>query len=405
MAVRKGPDSGAPRAGQARREARWAAEARAWRHPAQAASLWASGGGMDPVLLDMRTVGPWWDILDELGVCLLCSREYENLLVGLCVSEGKPVVTCWPAPHPSGLAADPSSGTLWAALTRNPNQIMTFRPLSGMLAREDLSGPRDPYPCLIPVSSALLPGCLYMHDLALIGNRLHANAVGMNLVVELDGTGRFRQVWWPKCVERDGMPVTGRNYLQLNSIAGGESLERSFFAASTDRISSRRPGHLNFPVDGRGVVFSGATREVVARGLTRPHSLRWLEDRLFVANSGYGEVCLVEEGGCTSVARLPGWTRGLCFVKGLAVAGTSRIIPRFARYAPGLAAEKSRCGLHILDPASGKVLASLYWPEGNQIFAIEALPRDLVQGFPMRVPGRRPETLIPIFYAFDPNAM
>lgn len=403
------PASAGPRApsqGTREREARWEAEARAWRHPAQAASLWPQAGGVDPELLRLRTVGPWWDLLDQMDVCLLCSREYENLLVGLSVKDGRPWTTCWPVPHPSGIAVSPKDGTVWVALTRNPNQILAFKPMAGVLPRGDVRVP-DLAPCLLPVSSRLLPGCLYIHDLALVGGRLHANAVGMNLVAELTPDGGFREVWWPRCAEREGRPVTDRNYLQLNSIAGGESLAASFFGASTDRLSSRRPGHLNFPVDGRGVVFSGATREVVARGLTRPHSVRLHQGRVFVDNSGYGEVGLVEGGGFTPVAGLPGWTRGLCFAGGLAVAGTSRIIPRFARYAPGLSPDKGRCGLHILDPDSGRVLASLYWPGGNQIFAIEALPRRLALGFPMRAQarGRGDDSLIPLFYSFDRNAM
>ena len=46
--------------------------------------------------------------------------------------------------------------------------------------------------------------------------------------------------------------------------------------------SARRPGHLNFPVDGRGVIFSGRTRDVVATGLTRPHSARLHEGTITV---------------------------------------------------------------------------------------------------------------------------
>ena len=38
----------------------------------------------------------------------------------------------------------------------------------------------------------------------------------------------------------------------------------SYFSASTDTVSARRPGHRNFAVNRRGVIFSGATREVSA---------------------------------------------------------------------------------------------------------------------------------------------
>src|SRR5439155_12290356 len=122
--------------------------------------------------------------------------------------------------------------------------------------------------------SAFFPGSLYMHDLAFIRNRLHANAVGSNAVIEIEDSGTWRRTWWPRAIERDGVPEFRLNFLQLNSIAAGASLQQSFFSASTDELSARRPGHLNFPVDRRGVIFSGRTREPIVRGLTRPHSAR-----------------------------------------------------------------------------------------------------------------------------------
>src|SRR5262249_33613197 len=141
---------------------------------------------------------------------------------------------------------------------------------------------------LVPVRARFLPGCLYLHDLAVMGGWLYANAVGHNAVVRLDDDGTFERVWWPRCVETKRGPVFGQNHLQLNSIAGGPGPEASSFSASADRRSRRRPGHRNFPVDRRGVVFSGATREPVARGLTRPHSARLHGGQVWVDNSGYG---------------------------------------------------------------------------------------------------------------------
>src|SRR5262249_1101699 len=143
---------------------------------------------------------------------------------------------------------------------------------------------------LVPVRSRFLPGALYLHDLAMVGGALHANAVGQNAIVRIHEDGRWERVWWPRCVEARRGSLFGRNYLQLNSIAAGATLSASYFSASTDAPSPRRPGHRNFAVDGRGVIFSGATREPVVRGLTRPHSARLHDGRLWVDNSGYGGV-------------------------------------------------------------------------------------------------------------------
>jgi uncharacterized protein (TIGR03032 family) len=329
-----------------------------WRDPSQVVALWS--GGARPSLRT-RVRGRFWEAIE--GACVLATREYEHLVVGL--SGGGQ--THLPLPHPSGIAVAGERVTV--ASTRNPNQLIELRPAAV-----------DGRP-LVPVRTVFHPGSLYLHDLAYVGGVLHGNAVGQNAVVRLDRE-RAERVWWPQAIETDGEPDFSRNYLQLNSIAAGATVASSFYSASADRISRRRPGHRNFPVDRRGVIFSGRTREPIVRGLTRPHSARLHEGELWVENSGYGEVGVAGDGELEVVARLPGWTRGLAFHRDVALVGTSRVIPRFRSYAPGLDLERSVCGVHAIDTRTGEMLGSLVWPEGNQVFAVEAVPLSVTTGFP-----------------------
>jgi len=372
-----------------------------WRDPAAIAGQWREAGDVDGRLLRHVVRGKWWETLAELGVTLLVSREYEHLLIAMRAGQRGPVVTYMRLPHPSGLVADVPRGVVHVASTRNPNQIYDFRPAIGLASGSNGCIQGLPERPLVPVRARFFPGALYLHDLALVGGTLHANAVGQNAVVRLDDTGAYERVWWPRSIETGAGPVFTRNHLQLNSIAAGADLERSFFSASTDRMSARRPGHRNFPVDRRGVVFSGATREPVVSGLTRPHSARLWADRLWVDNSGYGEVGVVDQGSFSGVARLPGWTRGLCFRQRVAFVGTSRVLPRFRQYAPGLDLTASVCGVHVLSIESGKVVGSLMWPYGNQTFALECVPTGFTSGFPFRAGAKRTTRLEKeLFYAF-----
>jgi uncharacterized protein (TIGR03032 family) len=363
----------------------WRAHAEEWRAPAQIASQWRDAARVEPRLLEMRATRGWWSLLDRLGVTLIVSREYEHLLMALGARAGRPRVSYMAMPHPSGVVADRRRGRLHVASTRNPNQIYTLAPSGG---------------ALVPVASTFYPGRLYLHDLAMIGGRLHGNAVGLNAVVTLGAEGAWRPVWWPKAIERRGRPRSDRNYLQVNSIAAGATLRDSFFSASSDSIGRRRPGHLDFPVDGRGVVFSGRTREPICGGLTRPHSARLARGRLWVLNSGYGEIGCVRDGRVEVVRRLDGWTRGLCFVGPYAFVGVSRVIPRYARYAPGVDGRASRCGLRAIDTRSGEVVAGLDWPAGNQIFAVEWLPRTLAHGFAFDARHRSHVAAAGFFYSY-----
>lgn len=350
----------------------WKADHVAWRDPQQVVRLDAAA--IQAPALEMTVKGDFWGLLEEQAATILVSREYEHLLVALSTEKGRPHISYLSLPHPSGIAVDAATKTVWVACTRNPNQIIEFRP-----ATDGASfWPRRP---LLPARIQFLPGRTYLHDLAFIRGKLYGNSVGANAVAHIvDGGANL--VWWPRCIDGPSGPDFSRNYLQLNSIAAGSSLERSFFTASTDRPGARRPGHKNWAVNRRGVVFCGSSREAIVRDLTRPHSARLWGKRLWLDNSGYGEFGVIDSGRFEPVVHLPGWTRGLAFCGQLALVGTSRIIPRFRQYAPGLDVDLAQCGVHWVDPKAGRCLASLYWPSGNQIFAIEALPKSISDGLP-----------------------
>jgi uncharacterized protein (TIGR03032 family) len=379
----------------------WAEHTAAWRMPAQVLSHWEDVQ-VDLRLLRSNVRGAWWETLARLGVTLLVTREYEHLVLALRADEHGPAVSYNKLPHPSGLAIDLERGIVHVASTRNPNQVWDLAPVTGLAHRPGVKADALQDRPLVPLRSRVFPGYLYMHDLALIGGELYANSVGQNAVIHLHTDGRFEQEWWPECIEQCGIPIFDRNHIQLNSIAAGTTLASSYFTASADVISARRPGHRNFVVDQRGVIFSGKTRQPMTRGLTRPHSARLHDGRVWVDNSGYGELGYAEVGGFMPVVRLPGWSRGLCFYDDVAFVGSSRVMSRFAQYAPGLDVQSSECGLHAVATRTGEILGSLIWPYGNQVFAIEAVPSTFTTGFLFPVGSRRVTTRDrQVLYAFS----
>lgn len=345
-----------------------------WRDPADVFCHWPDGPDRDQKVFQHSTSGNWWQLLEKHNLTLLVSREYEHLVMALSCSNGKPVITYMPLPHPSGIATDLEQKKVYIASTRNPNQLFTFS------AGKD----KDQNQTLAPVGNHFYPGKLYMHDLATIKGKLYANATGENCVIEIQPGKGYQRRWWPKGHQNMGERFFKKNYLQLNSIAVGQSISTSYFTASTCDISSRRPGHQNFEVDGKGVLYSASQKEPIRCKLTRPHSARMVNKEVWLDNSGYGELGYVDikAEAFRPVTKLPGWTRGLTIHKKIAFVGTSKVLPRFSHYAPGLDTRKSRCGVHAFDLKSGKVLASLFWPNGNQIFSIEWLPNSVATQFP-----------------------
>src|SRR5262249_30576271 len=205
----------------------------AWRNPLAVAAQWADAAAVHPRLLSHRVRGDFWDVLAERRITLLVTREYEHLLVALHAGRRGPGVSWLPLPHPNGLAVDAGRGVVHVASTRNPNQIFELAPVTGLLGgrggRRAVAGRP-----LLPVRSRFLPGGLFLHDVALVGGALHATAVGQNAVIRFSPDGDWSRAWWPRAIETGRRARFDRNYLQLNSIAAGPTLARSFFSASTD---------------------------------------------------------------------------------------------------------------------------------------------------------------------------
>jgi uncharacterized protein (TIGR03032 family) len=332
---------------------------RALRHPGEIFGSPFEIAGISPETLLYEMDEGFKKLLNRFS--LLIGREYENLLT--IVSKEKQ--TFFHLPHPSGAVYDPKRQALFIAATRNPNQIIEFKP-----SKDNI---------LLPARAKFYPGKFYFHDLALIDGALFANSVGQNgiLRVSMEEATPESLCWWPKCVEKEGGADTTANFIQLNSIAAGSSIENSYFSATADEITPLRPGNPLYPVDRRGVLFSGKTREPIVRGLTRPHSARLYRETLWLNNSGYGQFGQIAGSQFIPLASLSGWTRGLTFYDNIAFVGLSRILPKFKAYAPGITSSTESCAVVALEIPSGKFLGRVDFPYGNQIFAIEILPEEL----------------------------
>jgi uncharacterized protein (TIGR03032 family) len=109
---------------------------------------------------------------------------------------------------------------------------------------------------------------------------------------------------------------------------------------------------------GGGCVIDIASGEVVATGLTMPHSPRLHDGRLYVCNAGTGEIELAS-GRFNPIAACPGFARGLAFVGGHLLVGLS--LPRQHRDFSGLplderlkqAGQEPRCVIQAIDPQWG----------------------------------------------------
>ena len=109
-----------------------------------------------------------------------------------------------------------------------------------------------------------------------------------------------------------------------------------------------------------------------------PHSPRWYDGQLWILESGQGRLITVDltTGKPTTVAELPGFTRGLEFFGHYAFIGLSQVresatfsdIPLVDRLT------ERTCGLWVIDIRTGQTVAFLKFQSGVQeIFAVSVL--------------------------------
>jgi uncharacterized protein (TIGR03032 family) len=166
----------------------------------------------------------------------------------------------------------------------------------------------------------------------------------------------FRPIWTPPFISR----LAPEDRCHLNGLALDEGRPRYVTAVSRSDASD---GWRDRRADG-GIVIDVERNEIVAEGLSMPHSPRLYDGRLWLLNSGAGEFGFIEpqSGRFEALAFCPGYARGLAFIGRHAVIGLS--MPRENRTFSGLPLDAAlqarstdpRCGLAIIDLDNGDMI-------------------------------------------------
>lgn len=194
------------------------------------------------------------------------------------------------------------------------------------------------------------------HDIAVDseGHIVFVNTA-YSCLAAVSGRFSFRPIWQPSFISK----LVPEDRCHLNGLAMREDRPAFVSAISLSDVATGWRDHRH---DG-GVIIDVDTGEIVCSGLSMPHSPRLYAEKLWVLNSGTGELGWVDtaKGRFEAIAFCPGYVRGLCFVGNFAIVGLSR--PRRDRAFAGLELDDRltekhgtpRCGIWMIDLRSGAI--------------------------------------------------
>ncbi|MEO5353376.1 MAG: TIGR03032 family protein [Magnetococcus sp. XQGC-1] len=197
-------------------------------------------------------------------------------------------------------------------------------------------------------------GELSIHELGVAaGQRLLFVNTLFGCLATLSDSHSFKPVWRPFFLSR--LVAEDRCHLSGLAMREGRAAYVTAFA-DADVAGGWRDRLL-----GGGVVLDVQQNEVVARGLSMPHSPRWHQGRLWLLNAGTGELGYVdlESGRFVPLTFCAGYLRGLAFHGHFALVCLS--LPRHRGAFSGWPLEESlrlrkahpRCGVQVIDLRTG----------------------------------------------------
>ena len=213
------------------------------------------------------------------------------------------------------------------------------------------------YDALYVPQMSYITGDLDVHDLIVekSGKLVFVNTL-FSCLATVSQTHSFKPIWQPPFISK----LAAEDRCHLNGVALRDG-KAGFVTVvgKTDIADGWRDNRQN-----GGCIINVKTNEIIAEGLSMPHSPRWYQDRLWVLNSGTGEFGFIKikEGSFEPIAFCPGYLRGCTFSGNYAIVGLSesRDNKTFADLPMNKKLEQQgvepRCGLMVIDLNSGDIV-------------------------------------------------
>ena len=305
------------------------------------------------------------DILRQLGITLFISTYQAGRLVIVRPEPAGGLNThFFGFSRPMGLAVDRQR-----LLVGTQCSIDEFRNVPALCQRLD---PPERHDAAYVWRNTHVTGAIDIHEMATgaDGHWYFVNTAFSCLCV-MDHEHSFVPVWRPPFVSS----YAPEDRCHLNGLGMLDGQPRWLTAlGETDRPQ----GWREHKKDG-GLLIDLTSNTVIARGLSMPHSPRWYQNQLWLLESGRGALITLDpqSGKKTTVAQLPGFTRGLSFAGPLAFIGLSQLREQhtFTDIPITDELDQRACGVWMVHIETGETIGLLRFEDAVQeIFAVEIAP-------------------------------
>lgn len=304
-------------------------------------------------------------ILGAAGGSLLVSTYQAGQVGAFGLHDGKLAVAFEPFTVAMGIAVHPrkivvgARGLLWQLESAGRDLAQRLEPAGK-------------YDAALLTRSAHVTGNIHSHELAFVGEELWMVNTLFSCLATIQPGYNFVPRWKPKFISNCHVPG---DRCHLNGMAITEGRVKYVTAMA----ESDTPNGWRAAKEKTGVLIDVPTQEVVCRGFAMPHSPRVHQGRIWMLDSGRGQLVTVDpaNGKWDVVTTFPGYTRGLAFLGPYAFVGLSRI--RETSVFGGLPIAEKRdelkCGLGVVDLRTGQQVAAFQFVDGiEEIFDVQALP-------------------------------
>ena len=301
-------------------------------------------------------------MLKKLGISVIVTTYQAGKLIIAREDEGKLNTHFRVFPKPMGCAVNKARLALG---TRN--SVHLFHNLPS--AAKQLE-PKDKHDaCYLPRLSHVT-GNIDIHEMAWTDSGLWIVNTKFGCLCTLDLANNFVPRWQPPFLSK----LVGEDRCHLNGLGVVDGKPRYVTALGE---SDEPAGWRENKATG-GILMDITSNEFIARGLSMPHSPRWYDGKLWVLESGDGNLSTVDldTGQLEVVAKVPGFTRGLSFYGPLAFIGLSQIretatfgsLPLTERLTERI------CGVWVVNIKTGQIVGFMkFLGAVQEIFAVEVL--------------------------------